>query len=360
MLMDAFKKITDTTMIKNRLSFVNNPCDDTASEFLLNYFESHSKSLLFNMNFTDQDTMFSKSLHTVSMFLLGITLKQLIAKTIEKSISINAPLELSRFDYPWLLSCLYHDVFADYEKNHTSEYPYTLPEFIEKGKIEHTIYDINLPNEINISKFYPIYKEETVENYYEDRIKSGRIDHGIISGYYAFDRLTKNYINNWEQNGKEKQFCTQKDNHTLIWDNNQIWVFALVADAIVVHNIWHTEKMKSVSMELYPNAENKAEVKLGITKTPLAYFLSLMDTIEPYKFFSNNTSNPHDILDNLSIDLHNNEITIKKSESFKYDFENWFEEKMKNMSDWLEGTCAKKTDGSTITITLPSNEDYAN
>ena len=356
MLMDIFIEVSNNMLIRNSMSFVNNPCEATANEFIKNYFDSHSKDLLFNISFTEKDTMFSKSIHTMSMFLLGVKFKKLVDQRIENSIFENAPIDDIRFDYPWLLSCLYHDVFSDYEEKHKSGYPHTLPEFISKVKINHTTYNTNLPTEIIISEYTPIYKKETVENYYKYRINKDKIEHGIISGYYAFDRLTKNFIDNWKQKGMQDPFQTNLDGHTLNWNKNQIWIFALVADAIIVHNIWHTKEMNMVSKELVPDLSNKNEVKLSIAKTPLAYFLSLIDTVEPYKFFHKmNSAEPHDVFDELSIDLYSNKILIKKSDSFKYDFNIWYKKKMRDMGDWLEGTYATIADESTIEINLPDN-----
>ena len=68
-----------------------------------------------------------------------------------------------------------------------------------------------------------------------------------------------------------------------------------------------------------------------------------------------NSAEPHDVFDELSIDLYSNKILIKKSDSFKYDFNIWYKKKMRDMGDWLEGTYATIADESTIEINLPDN-----
>lgn len=359
MLLDDYRDIFEGLCLKAIMSFVDTPSIETASEFIWNYFESHSKDCLFNIAFTEKDSMFSKSIHTVSAFLLGLRFQKICKAQVESQIKKNAPIDLQRFEYPWLLACLYHDVFSDYENNHKGKYPKTLPEFTREQKINHTVYKFAIPNEIALKSFKPLYNVTSVEKYYSHMIESSdkkkiHVDHGIISGYFAFDRLTENFIKNWKQKHQLDEFTTEKDNHTLVWNKNQIWIFALVADAIIAHNIWHTDEMKSVSMELWPNPNNKEEVKLSISKTPLAYFLSLIDTIEPYKFFEKK-STPQEVFTGLSIEMHLNQIVITKDNSCEFDFKTWYDTKMKNMSYWLQDTRSKLETESKIVVFLPQN-----
>ena len=361
MLNEIYKDVCTSIIMKNSMGFVNNPCVNTANRFIEDYFESHSKGILFNKCLAEPNSMYSKSIHTVSAFLLGMKFKKICKTQIEKQIKENAQIESQLFEYPWLLACLYHDVFSDYENNHDEKFPKSLHDFISGESINHTIYSFDLPDEITLKDFKPIYKKESVEEYYVHMIKSSdkeeiHVDHGIISGYYAFDRLTENFIENWKQKHQLDEFTTEKDNHTLVWNKNQIWIFAFVADAIIAHHIWHTDDMKTVSKELWPNPNNKEEVKLSISKTPLAYFLSLIDTIEPYKFFERKQkATPQEVFTGLSIEMHLNQIVITKDNSFEFDFKTWYDAKMKNMSDWLLNTSALLETESKIIIFLPEN-----
>jgi hypothetical protein len=354
MLIDKYKSICGAYSFRNKLVFTDNPSDETAADFIKNYFDSHSKGTLFNLFFTDKESVFSKSIHTVSAFLLGMSFKGLCEANIKNQIRANAPLNTIRFEYPWLLSCLYHDVLSKHEREYGLNYCDSVLRFTETQDITHTIYEMKLPNRINISKYFPIYNAETILKYYEYRISNKSADHGILAGFFAFDRLTKNFIKNWEQNGQKNTFTTNIDGHTLVWDKNQIWIFALVSDAITVHNIWHTNDMTNVSEELIPAPHNKNEVKLSLNKTPLAYYLSLIDTIEPYKYFNGKCyASPEEVFNNISIDLRGEKILITKSQSSEYDFYMWYDNKMKNIGDWLKDTFADCINESEIIIHLP-------
>ena len=63
--------------MKNSMGFVNNPCVNTANRFIEDYFESHSKGILFNKCLAEPNSMYSKSIHTVSAFLLGMKFKKI-------------------------------------------------------------------------------------------------------------------------------------------------------------------------------------------------------------------------------------------------------------------------------------------
>ena len=172
-LYDLFQKQYHNVSIRNRLSFINNPNDNTAREFIEDYFNSHSKGLLFNIDFTNKDSLFSKSMHTVFAFLLGMSLSEIVEKRIVDLIEVNTSShDLLHFDYPWILSCLYHDAFSQYEEKHnTSDFPANLSDAINQLEIKHTIYETHFPEGLAINPLQTTYQQNTIEAYYNYRHK---------------------------------------------------------------------------------------------------------------------------------------------------------------------------------------------
>lgn len=339
------------------IEFCENPCNKRAASFIWKYLDARSKETVYNFRFSNGKALYSKSAHTVSAFLLGMYLSELVDKQVVQLMKNNTTEIIQKFDYPWFLCCLFHDAFSKYEKEHKKGAEPSFELMKKRLKIIHDIYtkeeDI-LPN-----WDWPItYKQETVKEYYNQRFENGLkdegigiVDHGILSGYYFFDRLVRNYLRNKKLNGNKDHFDTHNNGFTLIWDKDQIWVFGLAADAIIAHNIWHVNKYSNIP-QLCPGGDH--ERKLSIKETPLAYFLSLIDTIEPVKYFSNKYSITK-ILSNISIELKDKKEIVIKQQGKVFDFETWYYKKdMDKLESWLEGTKAELSpDKRRITITLP-------
>lgn len=315
-------------------NYLTNPTAQNSKEFIESYFDSRSKGCVFNIAFTDKNTLFTKSSHTLSMFFLGLSLQKIVATKIYNMISNNTNLELKDFEYPWMLCCLYHDAFAQFE-NKQDKYN-NLNEFCEKAEISYSIYDMNFPDNISVSQVEPTYRKQTIDRYFSYRLNKGKIDHGITAGYLLFDQLTKNYLKNREQQGKKDDFQTsENDGHTLLWRKDQIWVFALAADAVVAHNIWHINT-ENLTDEI--RLGNLHEKKLNRNKNPLAFICALIDTIEPVKRFDGQLS-AHEVLENININYQekSNQIEIVWTDLVKS--KNLFWDWMKNiysMSDWMD------------------------
>ena len=283
------------------------------------------------------------------MFFLGLLLKDIVDQKISKLIEDNTNLDSKEFGYPWMLCCLYHDSFSKFEKK---QYQYNdLDDFGEKAEISYSIYNMNLPDNLKVSQFEPTYQEETINRYFSYRLKKEKIDHGIVAGYLLFDRLVKNYLINREQNGKKDDFETNND-HVLLWRKDQIWVFALAADAVIVHNIWHIDNEK-LTDEIRVGQPN--EKKLKKSDNPLAFICALTDVIEPVKRFDGQFS-VLEVLENISIEYCKklNQIEIRWNDLVKSKsaFCDW----MKNiysMPEWMNVNvipCNRENEKCSLTI----------
>ena len=140
-------------------------------------------------------------------------------------------------------------------------------------------------------------------------------------------------------------------------------MFALAADAIIAHNIWHLPNIDIP--EVRRDDYNPEEKKLSIKETPLAYFLSLIDTIEPIKYFTSDAFRDKygikytdgDILSGFNMSLINNEIVIIGNIDSQQ-FKDWYDDKIKDIGNWLEGTEKddQELENKIIRIKLPSKD----
>lgn len=333
-LLEIYKQVDRKYYFLRSQKCFEEPTDENAEEYIKAYFRFRSKSGVFNIEFSDQGNLFKKSMHTVSMFWLGMYLQDLVKTQVKKLLTDHTRLEKKKFEYPWMLSCLYHDALSDYERK-DSQYA-DLRNFCKNDdvKIEHTIYEMDLPEGIEVSCVEPTYQKETVEWYFKYRLNKSRVDHGIAAGYLLFDRLVKNYLFNREKNGGKDEFETSHEGHTLLWRKDQIYVFALAADAVIAHNIWHLVKEEGLPSEITQRGD--AEKKLSVKGQPLAFICSLVDAIEPVKRFQGEVP-VKEILENISVVHRENLITISWKETMKQyrAFWDWMKN-IKSMEDWLE------------------------
>lgn len=344
--------------------YLKDPCDENAAKYISEYYRNRRKeSAVFNYSFSNKMQPFCKASHTLSAFLLGLCLKELVEDQVCNLLYVNAPNIKNDFEYPWFLSCLYHDAYSNYERHHEDEATASFSETKLNLEIDHDIYAEQ--NGILGNNKLPLsYQEETITEYYQQRFRNdeekygkGTADHGILSGYYCYDRLVKNYLRHRRIKGNgQSHFTTQNENgKELKWDEQQIWVFGLAADAIIAHNIWHTNRFSSIP-QVCPNGTY--ERKLSIERTPLAYFLSLIDTIEPIKWFAAKQKNGEihsewDILKHIDIEMRDNKIFITQDHNI-FGFEEWFNGKeMENMNSWLHGINILEHNDRKIIIKLP-------
>ncbi|MDR3148859.1 MAG: hypothetical protein LBT88_02415 [Oscillospiraceae bacterium] len=117
-----------------------------------------------------------------------------------------------------------------------------------------------------------------------------RIDHGIIAGYLFFDRLKKNYKEAWDKlngSGVEHDYIFDRfDYKGLVWSKELLLWFAYISQNIMAHNIWKSEsdeddkKYEAYSLE---DLTREKFQSICIDKSPLLFFLCLLDTIRTDK-----------------------------------------------------------------------------
>ncbi len=365
-----------------------------------------------------------RSVHMVSAFLFGLSLDSKLKIYIPRINPDDSGLtnvfrtdETSDgwcFQYLWFLSCLFHDEYEysegtkykgidSLDKALNDELIKISPDELYDKKI-YTIYDRQNDKQddkqiLDISgKFVklpePTYPENDVISYFKYRLTTRRRtvkgrDHGILGGYIEFQKLVQSNMRNRKASCKAKTGYTlleshyYKDNNKdkknyVIWDKNQIEAYALIADALIAHNIWFATKRKRIEDYNKNNLTRFTKGNKGIDFkcSPLAYILSLVDTIEPVKFYesekrTNNKVYTYsdrsdsleiiELLKYLTLDVKSGEIIIGHNPvelSFPdlFSIKGWYTKRMKRMSDWLEGTSAsycKATDTITIKTDMP-------
>ena len=338
--------------------FLSDPSSASARNMMTENLKFRSKSVLLDHLNLEPQSIFHRSVHSVSVFMLGLAFRALVIRTIER-IASRRLTDPDPFAFLWMLTSLYHDVYSDGE--------HTLSEgnYPSLDSFKYSIYQSNAISKKLCSRVHfhrPTYHQETVHSYYAYRCASKSPDHGILSGFKCFDELMKSYltvqekvyaanvgdqIDVHEQQGRLdyksddcKTFQITICEHTLEWNQNLIWAYAYVADAIIAHNIWHLE------YSWFPEEIRKkapGEKKLSPRKDPLAYYLCLIDTIEPIKYFNN--CHPKAVIENISMELENNKIIISQSEQRLFDLQSWYYSKFYNsvkdedqLSLWLENT----------------------
>lgn len=260
--------------------------DNNARGFIERYFQAGNKLNVFYDH--SQTGMESRWTHTLSVFLLGIVLSDVLGIDMTEENECHNKANL----YHWFLTCLYHDYGYVIEKN-PSVYPpreYRLHKLYRDCNGNPKYYLRNRKRESEFS-------DSVRWRYYEwgRRKRDGFVNHGIIGGLMLYSQLCEFLEMMIKNHGGQTDFID--DNIGLHYSINQITDFALGADAIIAHNIWF-------------NVSPLSELKLidgerHVYKQWLTALLVLCDTIEPLKAFPD--YDYISVLENINIDF--NSIT---------------------------------------------------
>jgi len=353
--MNLYEVFTNNDFYKSSIYYLSsgiaNPILELTSancySFIEKYFSTGRKKAAFDVNFKADYRAEGKHIHTVMLYMLGYHLREIVENVnnylrnfVEANIVDSNESSWYDFRYTWFLTCLYHDIASVAEMNFAisvNNKDMDLEYYLKENNVLYNVYK-HKSLKFNAPLF--TYSEDLVRNYFfyrTDHCK--KIDHGIIGGYILFDRLIKNYNKAWI-NLKRKNL---RDNDKFSYNNfeyaNLSWRkehqdhFALIADSIIAHNIWHSD-----NWPLYINYEIEELVvkpgnKISISDRPLLFFLSLLDTIEPTKFFED--IDPIIVL--KSIEMQYNEISQKLCIEVLnpiFNYMQWFD-KIKTLKDWL-------------------------
>lgn len=331
--------------------------DATIQEFILNKYLIREKGRAFEVA-TKRFNLFKRGKHEVSTYLLGCLLKDIIwddlKNFIRKFTDEKDTDYIFDFEYIWSLLAVYHDIAVEKEQKLRLDYGdkslYSTKEIVEciikhGFSIDRNIYQDNC----SVVPLYHTYQDELVINYMNMRMKSnkenqGSFDHGIVAGFLLYDALVDNYFVQKTKagcKGEEKCFLTRSRNNDkmLTWHELDLWMYGFIADAIIAHNIWFCELDKKGEKAKYENyqlgyliVDSQKDNRLSAKNNPLAFYLGLVDSIEPIKRFPKN--NAIYVCKNISVTLKNKEIIIENIDLD--DNYNDYKENIKRMEMWLK------------------------
>ena len=265
-----------------------------------------------------------KHVHSVSLYLLGLSLKKYFDKALKTKLDdLIDDNDWYDYIYSWYLSCIYHDVASCVER-----------EELDSFSVE----------EIENSKFFLSdqslrrFSKSTMISYLEYRQKQKLSDHGIIAGIRLYEELVKSF----EQNTEKVEWTNQQEyfQNGLCWRKGHIPHFAYVADAVCCHNIWMAYPPDLSKMAEYRSSGlselviDTKEKRLDMKAHPLQFILCLLDTIEPVKRFDN--LSPQATLENIFIRQEQTSIYISWTDFIKSQrpFYKWLSN-INELSDWV-------------------------
>lgn len=325
--------------------FTTNPILDPKSSwnFIQEYFKLGGKEKAFDLEFAEELEKSGKHIHTVSMYYIGCLLSKMIEENLTHTLHELIPgfgeSFNYRFIYSWFLTCLYHDTAYVIEDKHELVDRIGIPRFHLKeifrvNKIHYNVFD----HEWTGNPRYT-YKKVLVQNYfYYCLTYRGKIDHGIIGGFILYDRLKKNYESKWNEYKNRNDITDQESKKHFVldrlsWRIEHLDHFAYIADAIIAHNIWYSKDVELYEKFGLSKLKEPARNKLSKKDNTLLFFLAIVDTIEPTKFFDK--LQPQWVWENMDMyyDSTNSYIKIEILNNI-LSYETWLE-KIKSLENWL-------------------------
>lgn len=350
-LSQGFSKIEwlkDKDQINDFEEFFKNFSVENSKKFIDGYFEKREKGSVLKEVLVD-DSIVSKGIHSVAVFLLGMYCYQElgIEEALLKKIGCNNSAAKSKgcnFEYFWFLTALYHDLSTEIEKK-LSIQNLKSDEKILKVISDNTCIEIehNVLNDKRLKKNENLiytYETSLIKNYFNYRLqKDKKIDHGIAAGILAYSKLCENL---------EKKLNGKYDVKVgdMTFSKNDYIAYGIVADAIMAHNMWFA--YGETDIEQYRENElgylvyeekfsGKDDHRLSPTNNPLAFYLGLIDTIEPFKYFDCKCMNKKCIADNIKFEVSDKRIIISTTNNINT--EKWYIEKIKEMQYWMKVSC---------------------
>ena len=276
--------------------------------FIAKHFSDGSKDIALDFPFFRTYKNDGKHVHTVFLYLLGLSLRDLFSSEIRDNLRFIKDLGCwysdHEFMYSWFMTCLYHDVASCIENMASTKTRYTVEELSDLCLKKNAF---NVPHRFS-------YK--TAQRYFvHGAEKRNEQDHGIIGGCLLFDKLMKNFTKKTRGHiSEEHPYWTSPDG--LNWCLSHRNHFAYVAESIINHNMWtvdsadinKAEEYRRYGLdELIIDQKDSEDKKLSRKNYPLSFMLCLLDTIEPTKRLGD--LSPKEIAENFAIE-HNNNDTI--------------------------------------------------
>lgn len=257
--------------------------------------ESFIKSYLENGQKLSERTSFqidelsssNRIKHTLSIYLLGILFYDkclTIRRSVEKQLTqserwITHEGEMTPFTYYWFLICFFHDLGYCLETKKIAD---ALDDLIiyQEGKLS-AILPTNYRSNLGI----PSIIRDNIHKYFKYRyMERNCIDHGIIGAKLFFDERFDHYELKKKKYGM-RNFIENKR----YWSNTILQNIHLpVAWTIAAHNVWFDNGNTEYTSKYRDYGLDGLIIKkpiISITKHPLLSLLSIVDSIDPIKFF---------------------------------------------------------------------------
>lgn len=254
-------------------------------EFIGEHFKKGRKNGVIEIPWKDKYTEYGKHEHTISLYLIGLLFESYFKDALKSKFErlfLNVG-DWYNFKYTWFLTCMYHDFASSFEKlENCSQGMKGIDFYLGDFNIEYTPFNHKpmKPN-VRLNRF----SEYLIKNYFEYRMSKGEREHGIIAGYYYFDRLCKSYYSNIPKN-YDFNVNPEYIEDGISWRSEHLDHFAYICDAIISHNIWLTKKSAKEYREYGLSClivDENIDIKLNFNRFPLQFLLCLFDTIEPVK-----------------------------------------------------------------------------
>lgn len=328
-ILEWMQELTETDWKYYQDQDIKNPFLDeiTHEDFIEKYFSKTGKLNEIPEEF--KNIFKSRAKHSNSVFFLGCLLYKHL--NLDKKFTFN-----EEFLFIWFLTSLGHDFGYLFERN---------PD-IDREKIgslealnEHFVKFNILNGEIdNITKQSKLYNQ--IKPYFDFRLKSCKIDHGIIGGLILFDALEKH-------REKQAKVPSKEEYSKYNWSKEVQINYARASIAIATHNIWNIDKKEQ--------NENGIEFSdifpLNFTEYPLLYFLGLIDTLDPVKIFEKDCEHVDKVIQEIMISFLDDEcsIIISKKEGSTLDFQKIVKE-VNGLIGWLNVEICHRNDCIKIKI----------
>jgi hypothetical protein len=288
-------------------SFLQNPFSNqniSHKDFIKKYFHRSGKEeVLNNKHFDVEDSLLEFASHTNSIFFLG---SMIYHNSKIKEILFpkqKNPAGYEVFPFLWFLTCLFHDLGYEYEKRSSQHIKaiFDLDGLKQEFKLTRDFRDQKLKG-----VYMPLL--DCVARYFIlRRYRDKKIDHGILAGFFLYDRLVKN---------RKKKFKSDK---SLFWGKRLEKQYAIAASTIACHNIWVNQLDQKESYNSFDLSQLTAFQPMTASDYPFLYLLGIVDTMDPVKAFKNDGS-AEEILTDIMIEIKDDSVSFSKRMGSVLDF----------------------------------------
>jgi len=343
--------------------------DESARQFILEYYRNGSKSRVMKEWKTDMDVgrMF-RNTHMVNVFFIGAMLQR--EKDCQLALLSKQNKDNYPFAYLWFLVCLAHDIGYGFEKEKNDEelnrvrrcyknYVGKYTPCIGRGQYyrcqeedikcmvpsfpirRYCFVDMNgfrkenerepicgqfcrgtisYNNGTEIKRGW--YDVRTIDRYFFYKLlERKKPDHGIMGADKFFSDIIENYHLNYNNKRREGSFERFKNEEGKWFGCEQFKVFAYIANCIAAHNVFKAANGKT-TIDLY-NQYGLHRLLPGkfkpisYDKDPLLFMLCVADTLEPTKRFRDYDN--REILEHINImyDAEENLIHVEIDEMWR-------------------------------------------